>query len=95
MAYRALQRHLLKLSVLLGDVDEQHWAEWSVRVATQLAEGSVGPEQVRRAFGGVGCLNDLVIHPANSHHVDAKKVDRVNRRLDQLRSRVFRASQVR
>jgi hypothetical protein len=38
----------------------------------------------------MGSLNDLIISPANGHRVDAKKVDQVNRRLDQLRSRVFR-----
>lgn len=95
MAYWALQRQLRRLSALLGDVGEQHWAEWSFRVASQLAEGTAGPEQVRRAFGGMGSLNDLIVHPANGHHVEAKKVDRVNRKLDLLRSRVFRGSQVR
>lgn len=83
------------MSVMLGEVHEQHWADWAERVAAQLAEGSIGPEQVRRAFGGMGSLNDLVICPTNGHHIDARKIDQINRRLDRLRLRVFRASQVR
>lgn len=94
VAYRKLQMQLHELNVFLVGVGEKRWAVWSDHVAAQLAEGSVGPDEVRRAFGGMGSLSDLVIHPANGHRVGAEEVDQVNRRLDRHRSRIFAASQV-
>jgi hypothetical protein len=48
-----------------------HWAE---RLAGDLrtirAGDAYGLDHLLQAFGGMGSINDLVIHPVNGHRVD-------------------------
>ena len=48
-----------------------------------------GVDYLLRAFGGMGSLNDLLIHEANGHSIAAVDVGPVNDRLDELRTRVY------
>ncbi|MDQ1130703.1 hypothetical protein [Microbacterium sp. SORGH_AS_0888] len=84
----ALEHSLRELSALLDSVGEASWAERSPRAADRIAAGG-DPEHVRRAFGGMGSLNDLVIHTANGHAIATDQIPPVNRRLDQLRDRIY------
>ena len=94
MAYDELRTSLIELSSLLDDVAETHWAAWASQTAAQLADDSIGPDVVRRAFGGSGTLNDLVIHPLNGHRVDGSSLDSVNTRLRRLTTRLYSLSVV-
>ncbi|WDG19493.1 DUF6966 domain-containing protein [Microbacterium sp. Clip185] len=83
-----LEQSLRDLHALLSSVSETFWAQWAARAAERLAAGG-DPGDVRGVFGGMGSLNDLVIHPANGHAVAADQVAPVNRRLDELRERIY------
>jgi hypothetical protein len=41
------------------------------------------------AFGGMGSINDLVLHPMNGHKVDVNEVSTVNGRLNSLLERIY------
>lgn len=67
------------------------WVDWLTRARESLAHSDAqGLDHLRSAFGGMGSLNDLVIHPMNGHTVDAGSIDRLNDELTQLRSDVYR-----
>ncbi len=87
-----LEQSLRDLHALLASVGETFWAQWAVRAADRIAAGG-DPAEVRGVFGGMGSLNDLVIHPANGHAVTDDQVATVNRRLDELRERIYAESQ--
>ncbi|WP_368497714.1 hypothetical protein [Herbiconiux sp. A18JL235] len=90
---RELQESLRDLSVLLRAVGETPWADRCAQAAERVAAGG-DPAEVRRLFGGMGSLNDLVIHPVNGHAVADGQVDRINRALAGLRERIYSASHV-
>ncbi|MEH3089586.1 MAG: hypothetical protein PGN24_08340 [Microbacterium arborescens] len=91
MSVAELERGLRDLAALLRPVGESRWADWASRSADAVAAGA-DPATVRRAFGGMGSLNDLVIHPINGHHVEPGRVAEINERLAQLRESVYTAS---
>lgn len=95
MTFDALQGELRNLSGLLDQVGEEGWSSWARRAESRLASGRAVPEDIRSAFGGMGSLNDLVIHPANGHEVASSEVEAVNTELDGLRSRIWQLSQQR
>lgn len=41
------------------------------------------------AFGGMGSLNDLVIHPRNGHAIEDDEISAVNEELGRLTSAVY------
>jgi hypothetical protein len=90
MTYDRLQRELNELGDLLARVHEDWWASWAEHVSGRLGDGSAGPDAVRAAFGGMGSLNDLIIHPINGHTIDDESIDAVNEQLDAARSRIYR-----
>lgn len=92
-AASSLEQSLRELNTLLASVGETFWAQWTARAADRIAAGG-DPGDVRGAFGGMGSLNDLVIHPANGHSVPEDQVAGANRRLDELRERIYAESQV-
>jgi hypothetical protein len=81
------------LAKLLQDYGEQHWAAWVTRDQQRIQQGDAsGIRHLLRAYGGMGSLNDVVIHPLNGHHIAAEDIDTVNARLTQLRSRTYAAA---
>ena len=44
-------------------------------------------------FGGMGSFTDLWIDPRNGHHITQDRVQPVNRRLEKLRSEIYRLTQ--
>jgi hypothetical protein len=81
------------LAKLLQDYGEQHWAAWVSRDRQRIQDGDAsGIDHLLRAYGGMGSLNDLIIHPLNGHHIAAEDIDPVNARLTQLSSRVYSAA---
>lgn len=70
---------------LLECVGEDHWSRWMSTVHTELASGDAhGLTRLLGATGGMGSLNDLVIHPMNGHTVPEGELDHVNRSLVEL-----------
>ena len=53
-----------ELAALLDTVGEKHWSSWASTTADRVAAGA-DPSVVRRAYGGMGGLNDLINHPVN------------------------------
>ncbi|WP_329562008.1 DUF6966 domain-containing protein [Kitasatospora sp. NBC_01266] len=81
---------LTELSSLLWSYDVQHWAAW-IEHDRELIDGGddEGIRHFLSAFGGMGSLNDLIIHPANGHPVSADQVDAVNDQFQRLKSEAY------
>ncbi|WP_430647015.1 DUF6966 domain-containing protein [Agromyces sp. GXS1127] len=92
MPHAQLRAALLEMSTLLEGHGESNWSEWARRTADLAADDGFDPSIVRRAFGGMGSLNDLIIHPVNGHIIDLAEVDSVNEKLASLRSDIYAAS---
>lgn len=77
---------LESLSELLREVgDEAHWVNWFERDANCLRMGDFyGIEHFLRAFGGMGSISDLVLHPLNGHRIAEDEVSGTNKRLQEL-----------
>ena len=89
--YKELLAKLDQLVTLLTRCDVSDWVDWLTRARESLAHSDAqGLDHLRSAFGGMGSLNDLVIHPMNGHTVDAGSIDRLNDELTRLRSDVYR-----
>ncbi|WP_407636803.1 DUF6966 domain-containing protein [Cellulomonas gilvus] len=65
-----LRQVLVELRDLLDDADEQFWAGWARDRLVALDSGALDPREVRRAFGGMGSLNDLLLDPFNGHTIE-------------------------
>lgn len=89
--FTALLSAASEASALLRRCGEARWACWLDTAAARIKLGDrYGLENVRAAFGGMGSLNDLVIHPLNGHQVSDDEVDAVNQRLSSLVSQLWR-----
>ena len=84
-----LRTVLAELQDLLDDVGERFWARWARERAAALAWGRLEPHDLRYVLGGLGSLNDLVLHPANGHDIDRDDVDELNARLTRLRAHLW------
>ena len=92
MPHAQLRVALLEMSTLLDGHGETNWSEWARSTADLVEQDGFDPAIVRRSFGGMGSLNDLVIHPVNGHIIDLAEVDCVNVKLASLRSEIYSAS---
>lgn len=48
-----------------------------------------GIEHLLSAFGGMGSINDLIIHPANGHALSLRDGEHANAALQDLLSRAY------
>ena len=88
--YDRLMADLARLQALLERHDERRWARSVAAARSELAAGDAhGLTRLLGAFGGMGSLADLVIHPANGHRVDADEASAVNAELARLRSSTY------
>jgi hypothetical protein len=77
-------------SALLRRFGEDRWATWLDTDAARIERGDkYGLDGLLTAFGGMGSLNDLVIHPLNGHRVSTDEVDTVNQRLSESVAQVW------
>ncbi len=61
------------------------WASWLAKDARLVRNGDYyGVEHLLSAFGGMGSLNDLVLHPTNGHLIPEADVGRVNKELQAM-----------
>lgn len=85
-----LLRVLDELGRLLRKWEEDSWADWIERDRRLIDDGH--PDALGHllaAFGGMGSLRDLTIHPANGHSIEEDRVRSVNDRLRTLRGAAF------
>lgn len=85
-----LLRVLDELGTLLRKWGEDRWAEWIDRDRRLIADGH--PDALGHllaAFGGMGSLRDVTIHPANGHDIEDDRIRPVNDRLRTLRGAAF------
>jgi len=67
---------------LLGDVGETRWEAWIARDLILVESlDAYGLEHFLSAFGGMGSINDLVIHSINGHQIAPSDVNAVNEKL--------------
>lgn len=86
---RSLTADLDALIALLERVDEQHWAGWFRAARLEITNRDAhGLTRIRRAYGGMGSFNDLLIHPQNGHTVSSAEAGQANEQLDALRTRI-------
>lgn len=63
------------------------WASWLAKDARLVRNGDFyGVDHLLSAFGGMGSLNDLVLHPMNGHSILEADVNRVNEELQAMLS---------
>jgi len=61
------------------------WASWLAKDARLVRNGDYyGVEHLLSAFGGMGSLNDLVLHPMNGHSIPEVDIGRVNEELQAM-----------
>ena len=79
---RELIAELEACSALLKSCSEAHWAAWLDDCASRLQRGDFsGIERFEGAFGGMGSINDLLLHPINGHTLPESEVDTYNQKL--------------
>ncbi|WCH21106.1 DUF6966 domain-containing protein [Aeromonas salmonicida] len=75
---------------LLQSVKEKHWITWLAYDAALIEKQDFrGIEHLLSAFGGMGSINDLVIHPINGHEVQDSTVDKTNRMLQKILGEIW------
>ncbi|MEL3922040.1 hypothetical protein V1481_01605 [Aeromonas enteropelogenes] len=75
---------------LLQSVKEKHWSTWLAHDAALIEKRDLrGIEHLLSAFGGMGSLNDLVIHPINGHEVQDFAIDKANRKLQKILGEIW------
>jgi len=70
---------------LLASVGEKHWGQWLKKDAELIRNSDFrGVEHFLSAFGGMGSINDLVIHNINGHSVTDSQIPETNSRFESL-----------
>ena len=72
-------------SSVLRSCGEEHWSSWLEKDAALLRASDLKAiEHFLGAFGGMGSINDLVLHPINGHRVAEPDIAKVNESLRAL-----------
>ena len=88
--YEILVESTIELVSLLREFRADPWTDLLAK-GLQLIEAGDGHalDRILALFGGMGGLDDLVIHPMNQHPIPDERVGEVNDRLDSLRATIF------
>jgi hypothetical protein len=80
-----LLQHLSQTVFLLRAYQRTHWADWLQRDYDEIARGDFrGIQHLLGAFGGMGSLNDVMIHPLNGDQVTEEEGAEITATLHQL-----------
>jgi hypothetical protein len=80
--------------LLLQSCSEKHWTEWLEKCGTDLKTGDFsGIERLLGAYGGMGSINDLVLHPMNGHTMEESQVKKSNELLRDHLSNAYSLAQ--
>lgn len=85
-----------ELAQILESDDAHHWGSWMRSAATRLKNGDFsGVDQLLRAYGGMGSLNDLILGQTTHDGAFAWKLGHLdlNERFDSLRSKACQLAQ--
>jgi hypothetical protein len=78
----------------LRNYGEEHWSAWLSKDAWRIRNlDRYGLQHLLGAFGGMGSIGDLLLHPANGYTVSETDVDRVNEALRAMLSQVYDLAQ--
>jgi len=73
---------------------EEPWSAWLSKDAAWIRNLDLyGLQHLLGAFGGMGSLSDLLLHPVNGHRIPETEVDRVNEALRSRLSQVYDLAQ--
>ena len=76
---------------LLIGYGERGWGDWFQKDAARIRNLDLyGVEHILLAYGGMGSINDLVIHPKNGHSVGIEDVAVANEKLRTLIGKISR-----
>ncbi len=90
MTKQSLEADLGDLVALLRRHRADHWAQTLAGALRRIEAGDpVGLDHVLGAYGGMGSLNDLWLHPVNGHTIALEEVASVNEQVAALLSRVY------
>lgn len=85
-----LMTDLSHLKRLLDDCDVRHWPSWASQGLVLLeSDETRGLSHIRRAYGGMGSLNDVVISVRNGHRLAVEDEGVVNEQFRALCSSVY------
>lgn len=69
-----LARLIHDAATLLDRYDREHWATWLRDDLARIRAGDAhGVSHLLRAYGGMGSINDIMIHPANGDDVSIRE----------------------
>ncbi len=90
MTKQSLEADVADLVALLQRHGADHWARTYAGALRRIEAGDpVGLDHVLRAYGGMGSVNDLLLHPVNGHDIALEEVAAANDRLVALVSRTY------
>jgi hypothetical protein len=76
---------------LLIGYGEHGWGDWFQTDAARIRNlDSYGVEHVIGAYGGLGSVNDLVLHPMNGHSIRNEDIALANEKLASLLAQTSR-----
>ena len=77
-----LVNQLAECAAFLRACSEVKWAQWLEKSASLLRSGQItGIDHYNKAFGGMGSINDLVLHPINGHTIEESEINSANEKL--------------
>ncbi|MCB1939991.1 MAG: hypothetical protein KDE64_12430 [Rhodocyclaceae bacterium] len=86
-----LAKLLERIHLLLAKYGEKHWSAWLARDARLIRNLDLyGVEHFLSAFGGMGSINDLVLHPINDHQNREGEIDAANIELGTLLEEAYK-----
>jgi hypothetical protein len=91
--YERLLTNLDGAVALLRTYATSFWADWLSEDRAKIADGDrYALDHLLSAFGGMGSLSDLVIHPVNGDPIHDEDIDHVNQRLNVYRHEIWTAA---
>ena len=85
-----LARSVEEASRLLLARGEQHWGEWLRSDAERIRSLDLyGVEHFLSAFGSMGSISDLVLHPSQSHSINVAETIGANAKLRELPESIY------
>lgn len=81
---------LQEVSDLMLSVGERRWGEWFRADSNRVRSlDFFGVEHALSAFGGMGSVNDLILHPMNGHNLHESDIENVNEKVRCLLRRIY------
>ena len=75
---------------LLRSVGEAKWSNWLSTDEQRIRQlDFYGIEHLLSAFGGMGSINDLVLHPINGHKIEISEISATNERFQELKGQFY------